>query len=70
MAQPSVDHIPAGGFVLIGGGSKMIRWKAKANDRMPDWTAAWHLWTVIIPRRTITGRLVCGTVWRRYNGRR
>jgi hypothetical protein len=30
---------------------------------------AWHLWTVIIPRRSITGRLVWGTVWRRNNGR-
>ena len=29
----------------------------------------WHPWTVIIPRRTITGRLVRGLVWRRHNGR-
>jgi hypothetical protein len=29
----------------------------------------WHLWTVIIPRRTITGRLVHGRVWRRHDGR-
>jgi hypothetical protein len=29
----------------------------------------WHLWTVIFPRRSITGRLVCGRVWRRHNGR-
>jgi hypothetical protein len=29
----------------------------------------WHLWTVIIPRRTITGRLVRGQVWRRHDGR-
>ena len=32
-------------------------------------TMAWHLCTVIIPRRTITGRLVRGQVWRRHNGR-
>jgi hypothetical protein len=25
----------------------------------------WHIWTVTIPRRSITGRLVWGTVWRR-----
>jgi hypothetical protein len=31
---------------------------------------AWHLCTVIIPRRTITGRLVRGRVWRRHDGRR
>jgi hypothetical protein len=31
--------------------------------------ATWHLWTVIMPRRTITGRLVRGQVWRRHDGR-
>jgi hypothetical protein len=36
----------------------------------PSWTDAWHLWKVIFPRRSITGRLVWGTVWRRWNGRR
>jgi len=24
----------------------------------PAWADAWHLWTVIIPRRSISGRLV------------
>jgi hypothetical protein len=32
------------------------------------WTEVWHLWTVI-PRRSITGRLVQGRVWRRHDGR-
>jgi hypothetical protein len=31
---------------------------------------AWHLRTVIIPRRSITGRLVRGQVWRRHDGRK
>jgi hypothetical protein len=31
-------------------------------------TIDWHLWTVIIPRRSITGRLVWGTIWRRWDG--
>jgi hypothetical protein len=35
---------------------------------MPAWVELWHLWTVIIPRRSITGRLVFGKVWRRHNG--
>jgi hypothetical protein len=48
----------------------MIREKPGTNERMPQWAAAWHLWTVLIPRRTITGRLVRGKVWRRHNGRR
>jgi hypothetical protein len=30
----------------------------------------WHVWTVTLPRRSITGRLVWGTVMRRRdNGR-
>jgi hypothetical protein len=29
----------------------------------------WHLWSVIMPRRTITGRLVRGQVGRRHDGR-
>jgi hypothetical protein len=36
----------------------------------PTWADAWHVWTVIIPRRSISGRLVWGTVWRRRSGRR
>jgi hypothetical protein len=36
----------------------------------PAWAYAWHLWTVIVPRRSISGRLVWGTVWRRRYGRR
>ena len=35
----------------------------------PAWAQAWHLRRVIIPRRTITGRLVFGKVWRRHDGR-
>ena len=37
--------------------------------QLPAATTAWHLRTVIIPRRTITGRLVRGRVWRRHDGR-
>jgi hypothetical protein len=36
----------------------------------PTWAEVWHLWTVFIPRRSITGRLVFGQVWRRHDGRR
>lgn len=36
----------------------------------PPWTEIWHVWNVIIPRRSITGRLVHGRVWRRHDGRR
>jgi hypothetical protein len=34
------------------------------------WKRLWHLTTVIFPRRSITGRLVRGRVWRRHDGRR
>jgi len=40
----------------------------KLNSR-PAWTEVWHLWTVIVPRRSITGRLLYGRVWRRHDGR-
>jgi hypothetical protein len=36
----------------------------------PAMAEVWHLWTVIIPRRSITGRLVHGQIWRRRDGRR
>jgi hypothetical protein len=35
----------------------------------PAWAEVWHLWTVIVPRRSITGGLVFGQVWRRLDGR-
>ncbi len=36
----------------------------------PRWAEVWHLWNVVMPRRSITGRLVYGRVWRRRDGRR
>ena len=33
------------------------------------WAGVWHLWTVLVPRRSITGRLLWGKVWRRHDGR-
>jgi hypothetical protein len=35
-----------------------------------EWAETWHLWNVVMPRRSITGRLVRGRVWRRHDGRR
>lgn len=37
--------------------------------RRSNWTEIWHLWTVIVPRRSINGQLVYGKVWRRHDGR-
>ena len=39
-------------------------------DEVPEWASVWHVWNVWLPRRTITGRLVWGTVLRRRDGRR
>ena len=36
----------------------------------PAWAEVWHRWHVIIPRRSITGQLLTGQVWRRHDGRR
>jgi len=52
-----------------------ILFTAKGQDfhlvRHPTraWVEHWHLWTVTIPRRSITGRLLWRRVWRRHNGR-
>lgn len=40
-----------------------------SSEANATWTEVWHFWTVIIPRRSITGRLVFGKVWRRHDGR-
>jgi hypothetical protein len=34
------------------------------------WQELWHVWFVVMPRRSITGKLVRGKVWRRRDGRR
>jgi hypothetical protein len=39
-------------------------------SKTPEWTQVWHSWTVLVPRRTISGRLVWGHVLRRHDGRR
>jgi hypothetical protein len=36
----------------------------------PAWAEVWHLWSVVLPRRSITGRLLFGQVWRRHDGHR
>jgi hypothetical protein len=36
----------------------------------PAWAEVWHRWNVIVPRRSIAGRLLTGQVWRRHDGRR
>jgi hypothetical protein len=53
--------------VNINGGDVLHTVNSKP---MPVWANTWHIWTVRIPRRTITGRLVWGRVWRRHDGRR
>lgn len=45
--------------------SRMLRPK----QRLP-YDEVWHLWTVVVPRRSITGRLLWGAVLRRRDGGR
>ena len=40
------------------------------SETTPGWTGIWHLWWVAVPRRSMTGRLVRGHVWRRHDGRK
>jgi hypothetical protein len=50
--------------------SREIDPRSSLQEPKAAWAGVWHLWTVILPRRSITGRLVFGKVWRRYDGRR
>jgi hypothetical protein len=44
--------------------------RTQATTQKPPYEEVWHLWRVLIPRRSITDRLVWGTVLRRRdNGR-
>ncbi len=43
--------------------------KRKMLKPRSNWTEIWHLWTVLVPRRSINGQLVVGKVWRRHDGR-
>jgi hypothetical protein len=47
--------------------------RAPVDDKhsaKPAGAEFWHLWTVWVPRRSITGKLLWGRVWRRHDGRR
>jgi hypothetical protein len=46
------------------------RFKISNLSPRPAWAEVWHLWKIVIPRRSITGRLLTGQVWRRFDGRR
>jgi hypothetical protein len=50
--------------------SREIDLGSSLQEAKAAWADVWHLWTVILPRRSITGRLVFGKVWRRRDGRR
>src|ERR1700682_5054123 len=66
-SEPLSDQAPLGGFVLEYGTLLMI---ARSSKSQTPWPEFWHLWTVIIPLPSITGKLVRGAVWRRHDGRR
>ena len=39
------------------------------TDSFPGWSRTWHIWTIVMPRRSIDGSMVYGRVWRRHDGR-
>jgi hypothetical protein len=43
---------------------------ATDHAAVPAWAELWHLRFVLMPRRSISGKLVRGLVWRRRTGRR
>ena len=44
--------------------------RVRATPQRPPYEEVWHLWRVHIPRRSITDRLVWGTVLRRRDNDR
>jgi hypothetical protein len=40
---------------------------SKAHTLNAAWHDVWHPWRVVIPRRSIMGKLVWGQVWRRQD---
>lgn len=50
-------------------GAKQIALRLLTPKQRPPYEEVWHLWTVRVPRRSLTGRLLWGTVLRRkHNG--
>ena len=47
--------------------SRDVLWILNSKQRRAR-NEDWHVWPVTIPRRSITGRLVWGTVMRRWDG--
>ena len=72
--------MPAVGMFAAGGSSRVIQMasikfttitiRKFGLERRAAKPTTWHLRRVIMPRRSITGRLVRGQVWRRHDGRR
>ena len=54
----------------ISPGDMTIPTDAGVTSETPGWKGFWHLWWVAVPRRSMTGRLVRGHVWRRHDGRK
>jgi hypothetical protein len=65
VAKSSGDHISLGDFVWALLQKPIIDHEMANMTAHRVFTEYWHLWTVFVPRRSITGRLVWGRVWRR-----
>ena len=50
--------------------SSLRVFRMQATTQRPPYEEVWHLWRVLIPRRSITDRLVWGTVLRRRDSGR
>jgi hypothetical protein len=67
--MPPGDHTPLGGVRFQG--QRMIdrdEYSSTNSSQPPAWAGAWHLWNVIVPHPSISGRLLHQTVWRRHDG--
>jgi hypothetical protein len=60
---------PRGGHTMASISFTAINVRVLGLNQRSSRATTWHLCSVIVPRRTITGRLVRGKVWRRHDGR-
>jgi hypothetical protein len=67
--MPPGDHTPLGGLHFSRAGVIDRDERCSTNPSpQPAWAGAWHLWNVIVPHPSISGRLLHQTVWRRHDG--
>jgi hypothetical protein len=70
ISRPGINESP-GCSQRFSQGQACKKMSAESHERSrilwaaAEWKDMWHLWCVLVPRRSISGELVWGQVWRR-----